>query len=167
VSALEHRYRFKSHPRHHQVRLVLQDAAPRVVDWYKPINKAASGAAPTFDGSYVRRMEIQGNGVGSLTTTYALADGTTVTGNGARIVLHSAANGSLTTTQQFADGKSYSVTITPLVGQDGYTITRRGQTYTVLFTRDVSTGSITGMDVTLDGATTSYVEAADGTWSKV
>jgi predicted RNA-binding protein with TRAM domain len=150
------------------VRIVLEASGPRIVDWYKPINQAASGAAASYNGTYVRRCQITSNGAGSLSSVYKLSDGVTQVKAGAAIRFVTAANNSLTTTTQFADGKSYTVTITPLTdGRDGYTVTRSDQTYTVVYTRDASTGAVATMAITINNATTTYAEdPATGVWTK-
>jgi predicted RNA-binding protein with TRAM domain len=150
------------------VRIVLEASGPRIVDWYKPINQAASGAAASYNGTYVRRYQITSNGAGSLSSVYKLSDGVTQVKAGASIRFVTAANDSLATTTQFADGKSYAVTITPLAdGRDGYAVTRNDQTYAVVYTRDASTGAVTTIAVTINGATTTYAEdPATGVWTK-
>lgn len=143
--------------------VVLQGAAPRIVDWYRPVN-AGSAQSPSYQGGFVRRHTYTSDGSGLLDTVYA-SDGSSVLRYGAAIKLRSASDGSLTTRYQFSDGHSYAITISPLGdGSDGYMIDRNGQVYTVSYARD-ATGALTSMTVTYEGAVTTYSQDSTGNWS--
>lgn len=139
------------------IRAVTSPASPRDVHVFRP----------TAEGSFARRLEIVKNGAAIATTTYSLADGTTVLGTGSATRLVTAADGAVTTHWTFADGKARSVTILPT--EDGYRITRStatlSQTYEVSYARDAA-GELVSVTVTNSetGTSTTYVEAEDGTW---
>jgi hypothetical protein len=155
------------------LRVVLQESAPRISDWYKPVN-SGTAVAPVWSGTYLRRFELSVAADGSQTRQNYGSDGVTpVTSVVALKTRTVGTDGTVTTTWTFSNGKTESVSVKPVADSSGnlaYTITRTNaagtQTYTVAYVKDVA-GEVTEMDITLgSGSVSKFLLQANGTWLK-